>query len=226
MASRLQHWFAHRVSESIRWSTTGAALLIPGGLIATFLTYWILWLLILLGFGLLFNFSSTTFHVITAVFLAVIFVWQFTAGRNFEESYNVTRDDNAQMKVALAQASGNRMALLLDPEVASMFIRVVTLMFLMGPRMFGASVRLWRRAQRLREMDVSSCGRVVGLLMKAQSRVDVDDIASRFSEDDVMTLVQPLADVDGVVFLRKDDSLALTVAPRFVEDFAGWTGPG
>jgi hypothetical protein len=223
MASKLKAWFAYRVAESIRWNTVSAALLIPGGALATFLTYWIVWGMVALGLGRLFDLSWTTIHVMAAVFIVAIFVWQFTAGRYFEETYALTRDEHAEQKVAMSRAVGGGMALLLDMQVASMFIRVVTLMFLMGPRMLGASVKLWLRVKRLKQMDVAASGRVVAFLLKAQGRVDIEDIAQRFPDSDVVKIVQPLEDFDGVVFMQQDGSVALTLAPRLVEDFEGWT---
>lgn len=222
MASKLQAWFAFRVAESIRWNTVSAALLVPGGAVATFLTYWIVWGMVALGLGRLFDLSWTTINVMAAVFIVVIFVWQFTVGRYFEETYALTRDEHAEQKVTLARATGHGWALLLDLEVASMLVRALTMTFLMGPRMLGASVQLWYRVNRLKQMDVAACGRVVAFLLKSQGRVEIDDIAKRFPEADVVDLVQPLADFDGIVFLQKD-SLALTLAPRLEEDFAEWS---
>lgn len=222
MASKLKAWFAYRVAESIRWNTVSAALLIPGGALVTFLTYWIVWGMVAFGLGRLFDLSWTTIHVMAAVFIVVIFVWQFTAGRYFEETYALTRDEHAEQKVALARATGHGWALLLDLEVASMLVRALTMTFLMGPRMLGASIQLWYRVNRLKKMNVASCGRVVAFLLKSQGRVDIEDIAKKFPDSDILDLVQPLADFDGVVFLQKD-SLALTLAPRLVEDFSEWS---
>ncbi len=221
MASGIQTWFAQQVAGAIRTDTICAALLIPGSLVATFLTYWIVFACIWIGLGSLFGLSISTIHALAGFFLVACFAWQFTAGRNFEETYNVQRDDYAGEKIMLARATGNRMALLLDPGMASMFVRVITLTFLMGPRMLEGSWKLWQRMQRMKEMDVSGCGRVIALLMRAQGRVDVDEIAKKFPDGDVMEFVRPLADFDGVVFLH-NGSLALTLAPRLVEDFEEW----
>lgn len=218
MSSKLQAWFASRVAESIRWNTACAALLIPSGMLATFLTYWAVWILIRLGLGSLFDLSSAATHGLTTTFVVVSFVWQFTVGRHFEETYAITRDKSEQQKISLTREVRRW-----DPEIAAMLIRALTLTFLMGPRMLGASVQLWYRARRLKQMNIRVCGQIVAFLMKAQGRVEIDDIAQRFPDNDVVRLLQPLADFDGIVFLQKD-SLALTLAPRLVEDFEEWSG--
>lgn len=221
MAAGIQKWFAQQVKATIRTDAICAALLIPGGLLAMFLTYWIVFGLIWLGLGSLFDLATSTIHALAGFFLVASFAWQFTAGRSFQETYNVQRDDYAEEKIMAARATGNQMALLLDPGMASMFVRVITLAFLMGPRMLDGSWNLWRKVQRLKQMDVSGSGRVLALLMRAQGRVDVEDIAKKFPEGDVMKFVQPLADFDGVVFLHKG-SLGLTLAPRLVTEFEQW----
>ena len=66
------------------------------------------------------------------------------------------------------------MALLLDPGMASMLVRVITLTFLRSPRMLNGSWNLWRKVQRLKRMDVNGCGCVIATLMRAQARVDVE----------------------------------------------------
>lgn len=221
MAAGIQKWFAQQVKAAIRADAICAALLIPGGLLATFLTYWIVFGLVWLGLGSLFDLATSTIHALSGFFLVASFAWQFTAGRSFQETYDVQRDDYAEEKIMAARATGSQMALLLDPGMASMFVRVITLTFLMGPRMLDGSWKLWQRMQRLKQMDVSGCGRVVALLMRAQGRVAVEDIAKKFPEGDVMKYVQPLADFDGVVFLHKG-SLGLTLAPRLVTEFEQW----
>ena len=70
-------------------------------------------------------------------------------------------------------------------------------------------------------MDVNGCGRVIAMLMRAQARVDAEEIAKKFPEGDVMNFVRPLSAFDGVVFLHKG-SPGLTLAPRLVTEFEQW----
>jgi len=101
MAAGIQKWFAQQVESAIRTDAICAALLIPGGLLATFLTYWIVFAFIWIGLGSLFDLATSTIHTLSGFFLVASFAWQFTAGRTFEETYNVQRDDYAEEKVIL-----------------------------------------------------------------------------------------------------------------------------
>jgi hypothetical protein len=80
---------------------------------------------------------------------------------------------------------------------------------------------LHHKVDRLKQMDVPACSRVIGMLMRAQGRVPIEKIADEFPEADLSQIVPPLADVDGVVFLEKE-GMGLTLAPRFMEEFNEW----
>ena len=142
MAAGIQKWFAQQVNATIRTDVICVVLLIPSVFLATFLTYWIAFGLVWLGLGSLFDLTTSPIYAVTGLFLVASFAWQFRAGRNFQKTYNVQRDDYAEEKVMAARATGSQMALLLDPGMASMLVRVVTLTFLIGPRMLNGSWNL------------------------------------------------------------------------------------
>ena len=101
--------------------------------------------------------------------------------------------------------TGNGWVLLFDPGVAHGFVKVIALLYLTSPRMLGLALMLHHKANRLKQMDVPACARVIGMLMRAQGRVPIEKIADEFPETDLSQIVPPLADVDGVVFLEKDE---------------------
>jgi hypothetical protein len=88
--------------------------------------------------------------------------------------------------------------------------------------MLGLALMLHRKADRLKQMDVPACSRVIGMLMRAQGRVPIEKIAEEFPDAELSNIVPPLADVDGIVFLEKD-GMGLTLAPRVIEEFTEWS---
>ena len=221
MAKKFERWFANRVAESIRMCRIGSVALIPGALLVAFLTYWIVWLTVLMGVGVLFGLSWTTIYVLAALFLIVLFAWQFTAGKNFEESYRFAGKGPSTIELNVAQMTGNDWVVLLEPGVAGGLIRVISLLYLTAPRMVALSIMLHNRGERLKRMDVDACAKVMMHLVKAQGRVPFEKIEEAFPDADLSQIVQPLADVDGVVFLNKDGP-AVTLAPRVVEEYEQW----
>ncbi len=219
---KLGRWFAEYIKRSIRYCRIGSVVLVPVSLIVAWLTYWIIWVTLWVGFRPLFDLSNDAVGYWSCFFLAVIFAWQFLRGSEFEEEYRFAGESEAgTVTLNFSRATGNGWVLLFDPGVAHGFVKVIALLYLTAPRMLGLALMLHRKADRLKQMDVQACSRVIGLLMRAQGRVPIEKIADEFPDAELSKIVQPLADVDGVVFLEKNGT-GLTLAPRFMEEFDEW----
>jgi hypothetical protein len=223
---KLGRWFAEYIERSTKYCRIGSIVLIPASLIVAWLTYWIIWVTLWIGFRPLFDLSNAAIDYLSYLVLATIFVWQFFRGSEFEETFRFSGESEAgTVSLNFARASGNGWVLLFDPGVAHGFVKVIALLYLTAPRMLGLALMLHRKVNRLKQMDVPACSRVIGLLMRAQGRVPIEKIAAEFPDADLAQIVQPLADVDGVVFLEKN-GMGLTLAPRFMEDFNEWASDG
>lgn len=219
---KLGRWFAEYIDRAMRYCRIGSICLVPLSLVVTWLTYWIIWVTLWIGFRPLFNLSNDAVGYWAWFFLAVIFAWQMLRGSEFEEEYRFSGEsETGTVTLNFSRTTGNGWVLLFDPGVAHGFVKVIALMYLTAPRMLGLALMLHHKANRLREMDVPTCSRVIGMLMRAQGRVPIEKIADEFPDEDISNIVQSLADVDGVVFLEKN-GVGLTLAPRFMEDFQAW----
>jgi hypothetical protein len=220
---KLGRWFAEYIERSTKYCRIGSIVLIPLALIVAWLTYWIIWATLWIGFRPLFDLSSDAVGYWSYFFLATIFVWQFLRGAQFEEEYRFSGESEAgTITLNFSRASGNGWVVLFDPGVAHGFVKVIALLYLTAPRMLGLALMLHRKAVRLKQMDVPACSRVIGMLMRAQGRVPIEKIAEEFPDAELSNIVPPLADVDGVVFLEKD-GIGLTLAPRVIEEFTEWS---
>lgn len=220
---KLGRWFAENVERTTKYCRIGSVALLPASLIVAWLTYWIIWVTLFMSFMPLFGLSSSALDYLSYGLLATVFVWQFLRGSEFEETYRFSGEsESGTLKLNFARATGNGWVMLFDPGVAHAFVKVIALLYLTSPRMLGLAWMLHRKANRLEQMDVPICSRVIAMLIKAQGRVPIEKIASEFPEADISSLVQPLADVDGVVFLEKGGP-GLTLAPRFLEEFTEWS---
>jgi hypothetical protein len=220
---KLGRWFAEYIERSTKYCRIGSIVLIPLSLIVAWLTYWIIWVTLWIGFRPLFDLSNDAVGYWSYFFLAVIFAWQFLRGSEFEEEYRFSGESEAgTVTLNFSRASGNGWVMLFDPGVAHGFVKVIALLYLTAPRMLGLALMLHRKADRLKQMDVPACSRVIGMLMRAQGRVPIEKIAEEFPDADLSNIVPPLGDVDGVVFLEKD-GMGLTLAPRVIEEFTEWS---
>ena len=219
---KLGRWFAEYIERSTKYCRIGSIVLIPASLIVAWLTYWIIWVTLWIGFRPLFDLSNAAIDYLSYLVLATIFVWQFLRGSEFEETYRFSGESEAgTVTLDFSRATGNGWVLLFDPGVAHGFVKVIALLYLTAPRMLGLALMLHHKTNRLKQMDVPACSRVIGMLMRAQGRVPIDKIAAEFPEADLSQIIPPLGDVDGVVFLEKD-GMGLTLAPRFMEEFNEW----
>jgi hypothetical protein len=219
---KLGRSFADYVDRSAKYCRIGSVVLVPLSLIVAWLTYWIIWATLWIGFRPLFDLSNDAVGYWSYFFLAVILAWPFLRGSEFEETYRFSGESEAgTVSLDFSRATGNGWVLLFDPSVAHGFVKVIALLYLTAPRMLSLALMLHHTVDRLKQMDVPACSRVIGMLMRAQGRVPIEKIADEFPEADLSQIVPPLADVDGVVFLEKE-GMGLTLAPRFMEEFNEW----
>ena len=219
---KLGRWFAEYIERSAKYCRIGSVALVPVSLIVAWLTYWIIWATLWIGFRPLFDLSNDAVGIWAYVFLATIFAWQFSRGSEFEEEYRFTGESEAgTISLNFSRATGNGWVLLFDPGVAHGFVKVIALVYLTAPRMLGLALMLHHKTNRLKQMDLPACSRVIGMLMRAQGRVPIEKIAEEFPDADLARIIPSLADVDGVVFLEKK-GMGLTLAPRVMDEFNEW----
>lgn len=217
---QLDEWFAQRVRSSARLSRAGQIALVPLAAGVAFLTWWIIWFIVLIGPAHLLNMSWFQIEATTWWVLTVIFVWQFTTGRILDETYRFSNQSSSELEVTLGRP-GNEWTIVMDSGIAHAAVRVLTLFLLTSPRMLVKSVELHRRCRRLKALDLHSGAIIVNYLAESQVRVPIQFIADRFPEIELKTTIPALGDIDGIVFLRKDE-LSITLAPRFFEEFSQW----
>ena len=219
---KLGRWFADYIDRSTKSCRIGSIVLVPLSLIVAWLTYWIIWVTLWIGFRPLFDLSNDAVGYLSYLFLAVIFTWRFLRGSEFEEEYRFSgENETGTVTLNFSSTTGNGWVLLFDSSAAHGFVKVIALLYLTAPRILGLALMLHHKANRLKQMDVPACSRVIGILMRAQGCVPVEKIADEFPEADLSQIIPPLGDVDGVVFLEKDGR-GLTLAPRFIEGFDEW----
>jgi hypothetical protein len=216
---KLGRWFADYVRRTQRYCRIGSLLLLPGSVIVSFVTFWIIWWALARGFRPLFSVSNTELSYVSLLMLVILFAWEFLRGSQFEETYCFAKDEDCGgTSISIALGIGFRK---LDPGAIHAGILVISLLLLTAPRMIKLALMLHRKAERLGRIDLPLCTRVIGRLVASQRRVSLEELKQNFPEADLDQLVKPLADIDGVVFLSKDDP-AMTLAPRFLADFQEW----
>ena len=85
------------------------------------------------------------------------------------------------------------------------------------PRMFWTAWYLHKRAAEVRDIDVSSCSKVLRMALQKAERVEVTEIEDKYESMDIIKTMRQVSLIDGVVFLTKKP-IGISLATRFKDD--------
>ena len=218
---KLSDWLEQRVTKQTRMCLLAPLGLIPAAFGLTFITWWVIWFTLLMGFGAL-GVGVNGISIATWCVVGVLFVWQFTAGRSHQEKWEFSGKPVGAADVVIRVVTGSPFAsLALDPAAGKMFLQLIALLLCIGPRLVVLAWDLTQQGLRLKSMNIAGCSAILGKLMKSQSRVAVEDLYRNLRDEDLATTIPQLRDIDGVVFLTSEP-ISLTLAPRLRDDFQEW----
>lgn len=219
---KLSDWLRVRVVQQTRLCLLSPLLLVPAAVLATMLTGWAIFVALTMGLGSLLGLSWRAITIATGCLLGVLFLWQFTKGRKHREEWHFSGKKSGATDVAIRVVTGSPfVAFALDPAAGMMFVRLLAMMLLCGPRFCVLAWDLVQRGRRLQKMNVPGCAAVLSALIKRQSRMSIDELQRELPQANLAETLPQLGDIDGVVFLSTEP-LGLTLAPRLQEDFQQW----
>ena len=219
--AKAREWLAHKVrQETILCSLSAAALALLGAVVV-YLTFWIVYGVIWFGFSWL-GPSHQTILLASGLVVVLLFVGNASTDREYLEELEFETGDHVAVTVAVARFTGSGWALALTgPQMAHSFVKILVTILYTGPRMLTVAWRLWKRAGRLKRIDVEGCARVLRMLLLAEGRVPFRTMFENDATLDPHELLPQLREIDGVVFLPSEPP-GLTLAPFLVEEIRQW----
>lgn len=215
-------WYQTKTREAAKSCWFGAIALIPVCLIAATITWWAIFIGMLIGPGHLLDLSWTGCSISAWVILAVACVWQFTRGRNHKEEYKFSGRAFSNTEWAAIRLSGETwLTFVFDPSAGRAFVTFLAAWFITAPKLAGLSLILHARAKRLNADTIEAYMPVLCELMQAKSAIPLNELAERHKIADPIDMLRTLTAIDGVVALTQDD-LSLTIAPRLTQEFQDW----
>jgi hypothetical protein len=215
-------WYQTKTRDAAKSCWFGAIALIPASLIAATITWWAIFVAMLMGPGLLFKLSWTAVSIMTWVILVVLFAWQFTRGRRHKEEYKFSGRPFTNTEWAAIRLSGETwLTFVFDPSAGSAFVTFLAAWFLTAPKLAALSLVLHSRATCLNADDVEAYVPVLRELMRAKSGIPLEELVERHKIADPVEMLRTLTAIDGVVALTQDD-LSLTIAPRLAQEYQDW----
>jgi len=215
-------WLTRRVEFQSKITLGAVASMVGLGLLAFLFQGGLLFVLLKWGYG-----TFIAVMAILGIFGGMgLYTWVIAPKVLRDERHQVLINDRkATVKVAPTMAHAWTFALGSMDSDQSIFERIFGMMMVV-PRMFWTAWYLSNRLQDVKEIDVPECGKVLRMLLRKAERVEVTDVAEKFSKMEVTHVVRQVSLIDGVVFLTKD-GIAMTLANRFKEDLEkGMTGGG
>jgi hypothetical protein len=164
----VESWLQKKVSATRTASLLGAAGLLLLALLVLFVTYWIIYLVLYLGFEWLWPGAHVARLVGSGIVLVLLFIGNATTSRRYLETYSFTTGTthDRPVTVVVPMVGVGSTINPLAPESIHTVAKIITGLLYTGPRWATEGVRLIGRARRLAGLDVQGCAPVLALLAK------------------------------------------------------------
>lgn len=97
-------------------------------------------------------------------------------------------------------------------------LNAITNVLCVGPKLVFSSVKKFRRAERLKHMDLNGCAAVVTVLLSNDSKVPFWQIVQSIENFDPYRIFPQMGDVQGVLFLKKEPQ-GMSLTSELREEF-------
>jgi len=206
-------WLTERIESQTKVTIGGVVAMVGLGLLAFLIQGGLLWFILSLSLG-----GLLAAILVVAIFAAMGYYVYMMAPKKHRDSRHKAEVGGKKVKIRVAPTMANAWTFALGSTDIDQSIleRAFGLMFIV-PRMFWTAWYLHKRAAAVRDIDVPTCGKVLRMLLQKAERVNVDEIAEKFSSIDLVKTLREVSLIDGVVFLTKE-SVGLSLANRFKDD--------
>jgi hypothetical protein len=203
----IKAWLTRRAKADAAGKVFGALGILALAALAFFITFGVVYVAIIMGFAWIVPMDDSTRLWISGLILVVLVVGNATTDRRYLESYSVTTGTRQQKPVTLLipgvglGSTVNPFA----PDSAHSFIKILTGILLIGPRLLTAGVRMLSDAVRLVLIDADSCAPVLSLLLANDERVPIEEVQQSLRDPECLAAVLgQLRLIDGVLFLSSE----------------------
>lgn len=220
--SDIQAWLAEKMRSQGRSSTVAGYCVIGLGLVALFVQFLMMSLLI---WGVSLSFGGLSFW--PCVFLGLIGTGLLFAGNKFSSTDDLDEiqgqigSDRIISGEQLRAVGYGALSAFSSFEDAPAIVKFVTTPLFMGPRIIMAGAGMLKQGKALKEFDHIACGRVLNSLIRAGKRIPFEQFGEKFGDMNLETILPQLMLLDGVILL-KSTPIGLTTGPGLVEEFNEW----
>jgi hypothetical protein len=99
------------------------------------------------------------------------------------------------------------------------FLKTITDLLCIGPRTVSSSFKKFRRAGRLKHLDLNGCAAVITVLLSNEGRVPFLKIVNAIEGLEPLRVFPQMGDIEGVLFLKKEPQ-GMSLTSDFREEYA------
>jgi hypothetical protein len=208
-------WLRRRNRTAANYYLLGAAAMLLLGLVALAITWWVVYLVVWVGFGWLVELAHTGRTIVACVVVVLLFPLNaFTDRRELEQFSFTTGTAHGQPVSFYIPTVGMGSTINpLAPDSFLSFTRALATLLLIGPRLVTAAFQMAVLAMRLRVMDWHGVAEVLAFLASRDNRAPFKSIVRTIPpEHDVQTVLNQLREVDGVMYLLHSEPTGVSLS--------------
>jgi hypothetical protein len=180
----------------------GSLAVVVIGIIATFLTFWVIYGIIWWGFQWCLPHSHQTRLICSGAVLAIFFIGNARADREYFSSYKIdTLDGRAPYTIDVPNVGILSNLNYFSPNTVSSLAKVICQLLFIAPQLLSASWRLAVRSAELRRINVAPAARLVGRLLSSKGRVPFVELFPLMDQDSLNSALRDLRMLDAIQFL-------------------------
>jgi hypothetical protein len=203
----IKAWLRKKAKADAAGKVLGGLLTLAAAALAFFITFWVVYVAIIIGFSWFVPMDESTRLWLSGIVLLLLIIGNATTDRRYLESYSVSTGTRHPKPVTLfipgvgIGSTINPFA----PDSAHSFIKILSGILLIGPRLLTAAIRMFNDARRLAQIDAASCAPVLALLFANDERVPLEKVRESLPESESLAVVlAQLRLLDGVLFLSSE----------------------
>jgi len=209
----VEHWVRRKKATEVAGSLGVGLVALLAGCLILFVTFWFTYAVLWIGMQGVSAFSElVSSHCLrlshetrligAGLFIVLLFIGN---ARTSREDLSAYPKDDYPVTLSLGGDLLSSLGILLaHPEATS---KMTSDLLYTGPRLVTGSWRLFRRAGRLRALDVEGCGAVLNLLATCPGGVSNEVLGEALPDRDLAALTHQLRDLEWVVPLERGLSL-------------------
>jgi hypothetical protein len=199
----IEQWIKHKIKNKILVSGLLGIFAFVGGIVILLFTFWMIYLVVMIGTAWLFPMSHTVLCVVALILIGLLFWGNARTSREYLTDYSFTTGTVSNEIVTFyipGLGVGSNINPLAPDSMHSGIKGIVDILYT-GPRVLTFSVKNLLSIYSLVKLDVSGCTKVIDLLFKAQQKLPFTQIASELPGLNFCKVFTDLKYLDGVIFL-------------------------